>query len=277
MKIAVLSGKGGAGKTLVAVNLARVIANATYIDCDVEEPNGRLFLKPSEVTNHDVEISLPKWDSTRCNGCKKCVDFCKFNALIYGKRGLMVFDEVCHSCGGCALVCNEKAISWRQKTVGIIEASYHDDTRVISGILNMNEASGVPVIKAALQDGRDAENTVIDCPPGSACSVMESIKDADICVLVAEPTLFGVHNINMVYELANVFHKKACILLNKCIDGDNLARDFAMEHNIPIVGAINWDKRLGELSSNGVVAVEEYPEFRALMESIKAKIWEVAE
>ena len=272
MKIAVLSGKGGAGKTLVAVNLARVIAGATYVDLDTEEPNGSLFMKPTDVVSSNVAVTLPKWNRELCTGCKKCVDFCAFNALAYVKSGMLIFDEICHSCGGCAMVCPEGAFTERQRIIGSVEVGHRGDTKVVSGALNMGEVSGIPIIKAALERVKDDADVVLDCPPGSACPVMESLKGADYCVLVAEPTIFGVDNLDMVYNLAKIFNKQVGVVLNKCVDGTNIARDYALSHGIPILGAIPWDMELGSLSSNGEIAVEKSAKYRTLFEGIRDSI-----
>ena len=147
MKIAVLSGKGGAGKTFVAVNLAAAAVKATYIDCDVEEPNGRLFWKPEEVHSTPVCTLLPDFDAEKCTGCRKCVDFCRFHALLYIKGKPMLFPEVCHSCGGCMLVCPEGAIHEAPKQIGVLEEGRHGDVKVVTGVLNPGEASGTPLIR----------------------------------------------------------------------------------------------------------------------------------
>ena len=219
MRIAVLSGKGGTGETLLSVNLAAVAKMSAYIDCDVEEPNGHLFFKPEDVREEEISVKIPKVNNELCNGCRKCVNFCKFNALAYIKNKLIVFDDVCHSCGGCILVCPEKALNEKEKVIGKVQKENSDQVKVYTGILNTGEASGIPIIKKLLaEDSLEAhEKVFIDCPPGSACIVMESIKDADYCVLVAEPTLFGVHNLNMVYELVKLFNKPFGVVLNKCL------------------------------------------------------------
>ena len=151
MKIACLSGKGGAGKTLTAVNLAAAAEKAVYIDCDVEEPNGRLFFRPDHVETETVCSLLPEFDAGACTGCRECVQFCRFHALMYVKDKPMVFSEVCHSCGGCSLVCPEKAITEKKKPIGILETGDSQTVRVVTGILNPGEASGVPMIREALK------------------------------------------------------------------------------------------------------------------------------
>lgn len=269
MKIAVLSGKGGTGKTLVSVNLAAVADEAVYIDCDVEEPNGHLFFKPVDITSEKISVKIPVVDESLCNGCRVCVDFCKFNALTYINNQLKVFETICHSCGGCTLFCPVKALSEKDKIIGEVQSGSSENVSVITGILNTGEASGIPIIKKlldALSGGK--EITFIDCPPGSACIVMESIKDADYCILVGEPTLFGVHNFNMVYELVTLFDKPHGAILNKCLEGENPAERFCIDKNIKILGRIPFDNEIGTLNSNARILVREHPKFRELFSSL---------
>lgn len=270
MRIAVLSGKGGTGKTLVSVNLAAASKESTYIDCDVEEPNGHLFFKSEGVREEEISVKIPKVDEELCNGCRKCVDFCNFNALAYIKNKLIVFDDVCHSCGGCILVCPEKALTEKAKVIGKVQKGISDEVTVWTGILNTGEATGIPIIKKLLTEKNLEANkqTFIDCPPGSACIVMESIKDADYCVLVAEPTLFGVHNLNMVYDLVKLFNKPFGVVLNKCLDEENPAEKFCFENNIKILGRIPFDNELGTLNSNAEIAVNKNEKYRELFSSL---------
>jgi MinD superfamily P-loop ATPase len=269
MKIAVLSGKGGTGKTLVSVNLAAAAKKSVYMDCDVEEPNGHLFFKPKSIESEKIYIKIPIVDEELCKGCRKCVEFCKFNALAYIKNRVIVFEEVCHSCGGCKLICPEKAISERLKSVGEVQRGVSEDVAVITGILNTGEASGVPIIKNVLESKVTYEKfTFVDCPPGSACVVMESIKDADYCILVAEPTLFGVHNLNMVYNLVKLFNKPYGVVLNKCMDEDNPAEKFCIDNNIKILAKIPFDNELGTINSNARIAVRENKKYEDLFYSM---------
>ena len=257
MKIAVLSGKGGTGKTLISVNLAAVAPKAIYLDCDVEEPNGFLFWKPDNIIDRKISIEIPTVDQDKCNGCKKCVEFCKFNALAYTNR-VLIFEEICHSCGGCLLVCPEHAINEKNKNIGKIESGFSEYVEVHSGILNVGEVSGIHIIKELLRENYNREEvTIIDCPPGSSCIVMESIKEADYCILVAEPTLFGCHNLNMVNELVNVFNKPYGVVLNKCVDGINPAEVYCEENKIKILGKLGFDQELGLLNSQGLIVARE--------------------
>jgi len=271
LTIAVLSGKGGTGKTLVSVNLAALLPDSTYIDCDVEEPDGHLFFKPVFGTSVPVMVKTPQVDENRCTGCHACVDFCKFNALALIGSTLMVFNEICHSCGGCVLVCPRKALSEKERMVGFVREGISRGVQVVTGTMNIGESSGVPIIEAELRIKEKNINnlTFIDCPPGSACLVRKSIQEADYCLLVAEPTVFGAHNLAMVYALVSSLHKRFSLVLNKCLGGEeNPSEVFAIEHQIPIVGRIPFDSELGLLNSEAKVVVWESEKYRQLFSSI---------
>ncbi|MGI6710510.1 MAG: ATP-binding protein [Bacilli bacterium] len=270
MRLAVLSGKGGTGKTLVSVNLAALLKEAIYIDCDVEEPNGHLFFKPDILEEEEILVKIPEVDKNLCTGCRKCVEFCMFNALAYIKDRLLVFNEVCHSCGGCLLVCPEKALTEKNKVIGQVKKGVSEEVIIYSGILNTGEASGVPIIKRLLSKNnlKTDKPIIIDCPPGSACIVMESIKDADFCILVTEPTLFGVHNLNMVYELVKLFNKPFGVVINKCLNEKNPAEEFCLEKGLKILGKIPFDKDLGLLNSNAEIVVRKTDKYKEMFSSL---------
>lgn len=272
--IAVLSGKGGTGKTLVSVNLAAVASESVYVDCDVEEPNGHLFFKPTILGKEPVTVKVPQINADCCTGCRKCVDFCAFHALAFVGNKPVLFDAVCHSCGGCALLCPAAAIHEKDKIVGEVCSGTSENVAVHTGSLNIGEASGIPVINRLLEKvNSDGNRTVfIDCPPGSSCAVMESIRGADFCVLVAEPTIFGAYNLAMVYELVKLFGKPHGVVLNKCIGSDNPSEMFCLENNIPILGRIPFDSELGTLNSESKIAVQESERFRMLFASLLASI-----
>lgn len=270
MKIACLSGKGGVGKTLTAVNLAAAAGEAVYIDCDVEEPNGRLFLKPQNVEILPVSIMLPEFDRETCIGCRKCVDFCKFHALMYIKEKPMLFSEVCHSCGGCKLVCSVGAVSEKPKQVGTLEIGCSGSVRAVTGVLNPGEASGVPVIREALKQA--GEVTVIDCPPGSACSVMESVMDADFCVLVVEPTAFGFHNFRMVYELVTLLGKKCGVVMNKVELPYEPLEVFCREQNLQVLARIPYSPEVASLAAEGKVVIDKNTKMRDCFFDLLEKI-----
>lgn len=292
MQIAVLSGKGGTGKTFVAVNLAYAKGSSFYIDCDVEEPNGRLFLKPEVKQLDEVNVMVPAVAPQLCTGCRKCVELCKFNALAYIKNKLLVFHELCHACKGCVLMCPQKALSESGKHIGYIEYGMSGEVEVITGVLNTGEATGVPIIRKLLSvsHGRQLDEedrtVILDCPPGSACSVMESIKEADYCLMVAEPTIFGLHNLDMVYKLVKLFKKPHALIINKdttksspqlygsiCEQGDkNLIEKYCFEKDIKIIASIPYASELALVNSQGLIAAKEHKMYLNLFKEISDKI-----
>lgn len=277
MKVAVLSGKGGTGKTFVSVNLAVTAGTATYIDCDVEEPNGRLFFKPEGIEIEEVHTFIPKVNADLCSGCRACVDFCHFHALVFIREKPMIFSDVCHSCGGCMLVCPTKAMEEAPHQVGIVETGIRGQVRVVTGILNAGEASAVPTIQATLKKGCEQdETTIIDCPPGSSCAVMESISDADYCILVVEPTSFGFHNFKMVYELVTLIKKPCGIIINKADQPYEPLLDFCKEHEITILLEIPYDSEIAKLSADGEIGVEQKEtlakDFKQLLSRLEVEV-----
>lgn len=273
MKIAILSGKGGTGKTLVSVNLAAVSNNALYLDCDVEEPNGHLFFKPEIQSEIITVVKVPQVNFDKCNGCRSCVEFCKFNALAFIQNQVKIFEDLCHSCNGCELFCPQKAIEMKDQAIGLVQTGESDGVKVVSGFLNTGEASGVPIIKEVLKQSKAHRgSTFIDCPPGSACIVMESIREADYCILVAEPTTFGTHNLSMVHDLVRLYGKPHGVVLNKSLEGVNPAEEYCEAHQTMILGKIPFDAELGKLNSNGFIvsrhSKEYYDLFRKILENV---------
>lgn len=290
MKIAVLSGKGGTGKTFVSVNLAFVKGKSAYIDCDVEEPNGRLFFKPQKTLLEKVNVMVPSVDASKCTGCRKCTGFCKFSALAYVKDKLLIFPELCHACKGCVMFCPEQALSEAGRYIGFIEHGMAGEVEVITGVLNTGEATGVPIIRKLLSNLHLDGTIIIDCPPGSACSVMESIKGADYCLMVAESTVFGIHNLDMVYNLVKLFKKPYALVVNKVLSGNStkqncplcdpadhsLIEKYCMDHGIKIIAYIPYDAELGLANSEGLIAAAEYPGymnlFKGILETVEKEV-----
>lgn len=274
MNIAVLSGKGGTGKTFVSCNLASAIGKSAYIDCDVEEPNGHLFFKPEKVRSQDVCVKLPQIIADKCNQCRKCTDFCHFNALAFIKEKPMLFRGVCHSCGGCKIVCPNYAIVEKDYPIGVIHTGKHRSVTVRSGMMNMGEESGVPIIRELLKN-LPCKDNVIDCPPGSACTVMESIKDADYCVIVAEPSVFGVHNFQMVYELVKILKKPFGVVINKADGQENPMQVLCEKLKLPVLEQIPFDREIAAQNAAGNIAYETNERAKEIFDRLYAKISEV--
>jgi len=274
MKIAVLSGKGGTGKTFVSTNLARVIESSIYLDCDVEEPNGHLFLRGPVLETDPVALPIPVVDDKLCDGCKKCVDFCQFNALAYTGQRVIVFDKICHSCGGCEIICPQNAIKEIPREIGKIEIRSYEDTRLYTGMLNTGEESGTSIIGNLLQKVSEEDSVVIDCPPGSSCVVMDSIKDADYCVLVAEPSIFGAHNLKMVHQLVKLFEKPLGVVLNKTLGDENPSEDYCREKGLDILIRIPWSDELGRYNAEGMIAAEQKGEYWQMFSDLLHRIKE---
>ncbi len=288
MILAVLSGKGGTGKTFVSVNLATVSDNSIYLDCDVEEPDGHIFFKTERTSSNSVYKSFPIFNERKCTSCKKCVEFCAFNALALVGKKPIVFQEVCHDCGGCELVCPSQAITMGKKSIGKIDWGTHNNTTqiqtkttIVSGTLAIGEASGIPVINSVIQKGISLTKTnsssfsnqtiIIDCPPGSSCAVMESIQLADFCVLVTEPTPFGLHNMKMVYELTCLMKKNCGVIINKATN-NNIIENYCKQEKLPILEQIPFDKTIAKLNSLGKILSEENIVYQKLFSSILKKI-----
>lgn len=272
MEICVLSGKGGTGKTFVSTNLFNILMNGTYLDCDVEEPNGHIFFDSEVKENVSVGKMIPKINYDKCIKCRKCVDFCRFKSLVMIKDKVLFFDEMCHSCGGCRMICPVDAISEVPRNIGNIERRESRGKNIYTGVLNIGESSGTKIIDKLLSMGENDENIVVDCPPGSDCSVIESIKNADYSIIVAEPTIFGLHNMNMIVNLLKVFYKNFGIIVNKSFGNDEIIEEYAIKNNIEIIEKIPFDKEFGKLNGSGKLITDENNSYKELFMNIYCKV-----
>ena len=255
MNIAVLSGKGGTGKTTVATNLAFAL-KANYIDCDVEEPNGFIFLKPKIDIEEVVRVEYPVINEDKCTFCGDCVKVCQFNAFAKVKEDIMLFQKICHSCGACEIVCKNNAITFDKREIGKIEKGTMRDIKCSRGILNVGEPMAVPVIKELLKNLWDEVN-IIDCPPGTSCNVVNVLKYANEAILVTEPSEFGLHDLKMAVELVRIYNIPFGIVINKDDGKDNIVKKYCREEKIPLIGSIDYSKDTAVLYSKGTVLYDD--------------------
>lgn len=275
MRIAVASGKGGTGKTTVAVALAVSSGvPAQYVDCDVEEPNGSIFLKPRAGSTDTVSVQVPEIDEERCTSCGRCARFCRFNALVSLGTPPLVFTELCHSCGGCEIVCPADAITWKDVPVG--EVSIGEDTRtglrVIQGKLKVGSVLAPPVIKAAKAAASDLPLTILDSPPGTSCPVIEAVSDADYVLLVTEPTPFGLHDLKLAVETVIELGLPFSVVINRADEGDDRVEDYCRENGVHVILRIPHSRRVAEVYSRGGTLVEALPELREVFRAMPGEI-----
>lgn len=280
MKIAIASGKGGTGKTTVATNLAIVVSesgNSVHLmDCDVEEPNCHIFVKPKIERKQAVTVPVPLIDEAKCTGCGQCVAICEYNAIVCIKKKVLIFPQLCHGCSGCWLVCPEKAISQGAREVGVVEHGPANGFLFTQGRLRIGEVMSPRLIKGVKTFADDSEVTIIDCPPGTSCPVIEAVKGADYVILVTEPTPFGLNDLGLALDVVRELGLKYGVIVNRYQEENTSARDFCKERDVSIIAEIPDDRRVAEAYSRGapvLIAIPRYREyFQALWEEIQAAI-----
>jgi len=282
MRIAIASGKGGTGKTTIAVNLYHTIAkyhskNVKLIDCDVEEPNDVLFFEDAEtVEEKPVTLLVPEIDTEKCTFCRQCVEYCEFNAItvIPPLKFAQIAPDLCHSCGACLYACEFNAITEHSYQIGTMTTfDLKSGLGLTEGRLKVGSALQTPVIRHILKAGRDTENiTIYDAPPGTSCSVVSTISDADFVILVSEPTPFGLHDLKLALTLARDLNKKIGVVINKAGLGNDDLEKYLKKEEIEILAKIPFDKEIAKHYSGNTLLVEKIDGYQEYYVSMFNKV-----
>jgi MinD superfamily P-loop ATPase len=280
MQIAIASGKGGTGKTTIATNLACSIARigktVQYLDCDVEEPNGHIFLKPDIKETQNATIGVPEVDTELCDGCGKCGQLCQYSAIICLKDTVMTFEQLCHSCGGCMAVCPQAAIKEKQRKIGIAEFGIADGIYFGAGRLDIGAIQSPALIKDVKRKAMNNGTVIIDVPPGTSCPVIEAIKGADFVLLVTEPTPFGLNDLQLAVEMVRELEIPFAVSINRCDIGDDRVVRYCQQQDIEILLEIPNDRLVAEAYSQGIKIVDALPgyeeKFLQLYQKINARV-----
>ncbi len=263
VKIAIASGKGGTGKTTIAVNLAKSLGeNVQLLDCDVEEPNSHIFLHPVISKVENVNVSIPDVDLGECTFCGKCQDICQFNAIVVIKNNVLVFPELCHSCAGCWLVCPENCIAQKERVVGVTEEGGNSDVKFVDGQLDVGEVMSPPLIRSVKSKMANNRIVIIDAPPGTSCPVIEAVRGSDFVILVTEPTPFGLHDLVLAVAVVRALGISFGVVINRSDIGDNKVREYCDSENVQILLEIPNDRKIAEAYSRGKIIIDIYPEYR---------------
>ncbi len=257
-KIAVASGKGGTGKTLLASNLAMYLSKKHQVlltDLDVEEPNSGFFVFGTESQKVDAYKYIPEWNSEQCILCGQCTENCNFHAVIQLGENIVVFNELCHSCYACSELCPTGSLPMVRHKIGEIRKLVNVHQEFVEGKLRIGEEQAVPLIhqtqKFAIEHAMNAEIEIIDCPPGNSCPVTAAVRDADFVILVTEPTPFGLNDLKIAVELMNILQKRIGVVINRDGIGDARVHDYCLKSGIPVLGKIQYDRRIAESYAMG--------------------------
>ena len=279
LKIAVASGKGGTGKTTVSVNLAIALKDILkqdiqLVDCDIEEPNDIIFFNLKPTNSKQVGIKIPEINPDKCTYCGICAEVCEYNAIAIIKRAEKFFisEDLCHGCGACSHFCPENAITEKENYIGEVNKYEQNNLKIIEGKLNISESMPTPVLRETLKEVDKNILTIYDAPPGTSCSMVTTISEADYVLLVTEPTPFGFNDLKLAAEVVKDLKKPVGIIVNRADLGNRDVYEYAEKNNIPILLEIPFEKRIAEIYSRGEIIVTEIPEYKEKFFNIYNKI-----
>lgn len=270
--IAVASGKGGTGKTTIAANLALTLSGngrlVQYIDCDVEEPNGALFLKPDVDNREPVFVPVPGVNLDACTGCGKCGDLCQYGAIVSIDRNVLTFEQLCHSCGGCMQICPAGAITEKQLEIGTIEQGRAGEIDFVQGLLKIGSVRTPSVIEQARKKMNPEGIKIMDAPPGTSCPVIAAVKDVDFVLLVTEPTPFGLHDLKLAVGMVRTLDLPFAVVINRADAGDDRVEEYCSREDIEIVMRLPEDRQIAEAYSNGQMILDALPKYQILFDRL---------
>ncbi len=277
MIISIASGKGGTGKTTVATNLAYSLENNVQLmDCDVEEPNSHLFLNPVFNRKDPVIAPIPLVDEDKCTYCKKCMEICRFGAIAVVGEKVVTFPELCHSCGGCTVICPEDAITESPRELGYIEKGEAGHISFLQGYLKIGQVMSPPIIKKIRTYAQKDAVNIIDAPPGTSCPVIAAMNGADFVLLVTEPTPFGLNDLILAVEAVKTLDIPCGIVINRAGMGNDDVKEYAQKEGVPVLMEIPFDKEIARVYANGGLIVDHIPEYREKFVTLFDRIKELS-
>jgi MinD superfamily P-loop ATPase len=276
MRIAIASGKGGTGKTTVATNLAHVAARSgrsvAYLDCDVEEPNGHIFLRPQIEETRSIDKPVPVVDQSLCSHCGACSQICRYGAIASLPKQTLVYPELCHACGGCELVCPCDAIQEMPRSIGTLRIGNSGAIRFVDGTLNVGEAMSPPAIHVVKAAAPEADLVLLDAPPGTSCPAIEAVRGSDLVVLVTEPTPFGLHDLKLAVEMVRALSLPMGVVVNRAGIADGEVLRYCAGHRVSVLGEIPDDRNVAVAYSRGQMIADAVPEFARQIEDLLERI-----
>jgi MinD superfamily P-loop ATPase len=278
MIISVASGKGGTGKTLIATSLSLSLEKShkvQLLDCDVEEPDDYIFMKPEITHEETVSIPVPEVDKEKCDYCGKCAEVCAYKAIAVWGKQVMIFSQLCHGCGACSYICPKKAIKEQPRAIGILELGHSEGIAFVQGKLNVGEAMSPPVIRKVKSYEGNEEITIIDSPPGTSCPVITAVKNSDFCLLVTEPTPFGLNDLRLAVKTVKALDIPCGVVINRNMNGDRKVEQYCKEEGILVLLCIPFDTGIARLYSRGITLVKGVPQWKQSFVELYQKIQEI--